>query len=65
MHLARAEFREVIRQVLARVPDYQIVDATLERYHIEPQISGWIGIKGTFTPGARILPSHSKSESER
>lgn len=55
MHLARAEFREVIRQVLTRLPDYQIDESALERYHIESQISGWVSIKGTFTPGTRLL----------
>jgi cytochrome P450 len=61
MHLARAEFREVIRQILARTPDYRIDETALERYHIEFQISGWISVTGTFTPGKRILPADSNT----
>jgi cytochrome P450 len=65
MHLARAEFREVIRQVLERMPDYTIEESQLERYHIESQISGWIGIKAAFPPGPRRLTNDDPWEVAR
>jgi cytochrome P450 len=53
-HLARAQFKEIIRQVLTRMPDY-VVDATkVVEYPNWSVIGGWSKIPASFTPGARL-----------
>lgn len=52
-HLARIEFAEVITQVLARLPDFEIdVDSVVE-YPNWASIGGWAELPATFTPGPR------------
>lgn len=52
-HLARIEFAEVITQVLARLPDFEIdVDSVVE-YPNWASIGGWAELPATFTPGLR------------
>ena len=52
-HLARAMFREMIAQVLDRLPDYQVDLAGLVPYESRGNQAGWDAIPVTFTPGTR------------
>ena len=56
-HLARAQFKEIIRQVLARMPDYVVDEASIVEYPNWGVIGGWAKIPATFTPGRRRLPT--------
>jgi cytochrome P450/ferredoxin-NADP reductase len=61
-HLARAMFREMMTQILTRLPDYQIGEAGLEAYPTSGNQAGWDHIPATFTPGV-VLGSTSRSGS--
>jgi cytochrome P450 len=53
-HLARAEFTEMITQILERMPDYSIVEEGLAEYPFGLSgIGGWARIPAVFTPGNR------------
>ncbi|MFI0354438.1 cytochrome P450 [Actinomadura sp. 9N407] len=52
-HLARAMFREMITQVLTRLPDFQVVEDGLVGYPSSGNQKGWDAIPATFTPGPR------------
>jgi len=52
-HLARAEFKEMLTQVLQRLPDYRIVEDGLREYPHWYAMGGWSTVPITFTPGAR------------
>jgi cytochrome P450 len=52
-HLARAQFKEMVRQVLARMPDYEIDEAGVVEYPNWSTIGGWARIPAAFTPGPR------------
>jgi cytochrome P450 len=54
-HLARAEFKEIVRQVLTRMPDYQVDLDAVEEYPNWAVIGGWACIPATFTPGRPLL----------
>ncbi len=54
-HLARAQFKEIIRQVLLRMPDYQVDQDQVVEYPNWSGIGGWARIPATFSPGRRIL----------
>ncbi|MET8877940.1 cytochrome P450 [Nocardia sp. NPDC004604] len=53
-HIARMDFEVVIGEVLARMPDYQIVEGAAEKYPTVGQIHGYMQMPVRFTPGARI-----------
>ena len=53
-HIARAEITAMVRQVLTRIPDFEIDDATAERYTTIGIVNGWITMPATFTPGERL-----------
>jgi cytochrome P450 len=55
-HLGRAMARELIRQVITRMPDYEVDLAALEAYPSQGVNSGWQRIPTRFTPGRRIGP---------
>ena len=55
-HLARAQFKEMLRQVLERMPDYTVRDADVVEYTNWSAIGGWARLPATFTPGRRIGP---------
>jgi cytochrome P450 len=57
MHLARAEFIHVMKEVLARLPDYSLLEDELVDYARQGTMTGWITAPATFTPGARKLPA--------
>jgi cytochrome P450 len=53
MHLAKIEFREMVRQVLERMPDYRIDEAAVASYPSQSSIVGTVAMPATFTPGPR------------
>ncbi|WP_433413527.1 cytochrome P450/oxidoreductase [Microtetraspora malaysiensis] len=53
-HLARAMFREMIIQVLTRLPDFTVLEEGLIAYPTRGNQSGWDAIPAVFTPGARL-----------
>ncbi len=58
-HLARAMFREMMTQVLQRLPDYQVVTDGLVGYPTRGNQSGWDAIPALFTPGPRAAGGSS------
>ncbi|MFD4947646.1 cytochrome P450 [Streptomyces sp. NPDC058239] len=53
-HIARMDFEVVVGQVLARMPDYRIVEGAADRYPTVGQIHGYLQMPVRFTPGERI-----------
>ncbi len=51
---ARMMFETMIREVLTRMPDYQIDEALLKGYPSIGVVNGWISIPATFTPGPKV-----------
>ena len=54
-HLARAQFKEIMRQVLTRMPDYELDLEQVAEYPNWSSIGGWAKIPATFTPGRRVV----------
>lgn len=54
-HVARTMFKEMLTQVLERIPDYRIVEDELEEYPNWTALGGWSRAPITFTPGTRRL----------
>jgi cytochrome P450 len=52
-HLARLQFKEILTQVLQRLPDYRIVEERLVQYPSWVSLGGWTSCPAVFTPGAR------------
>jgi cytochrome P450 len=52
-HLARLMFQEMVRQVLTRMPDYEIDEERLLPYPDRGATTGWACLPARFTPGAR------------
>lgn len=52
-HLARAMFREMITQVLTRLPDFRVLEDGLAGYPTSGNQKGWDAIPAVFTPGPR------------
>lgn len=55
-HLGKRMAKEMLLQVLERMPDYVVDLDALERYPRQGVNKGWQRIPVTFTPGARRLP---------
>jgi cytochrome P450 len=53
-HLGRAMAREIIGQVVTRMPDYAVDVSALESYPSQGVNSGWQRIPTRFTPGPRL-----------
>jgi cytochrome P450 len=53
-HLARITFTETMREVLARIPDYRILDDEIVEYPNWFMIGGWAKLPAVFTPGPRL-----------
>ncbi|HET6665271.1 MAG TPA: cytochrome P450 [Acidimicrobiales bacterium] len=51
MHMARTMFQVLVRQVLDRMPDYEIDRAATRFYQGNPQLNGAVRMPATFTPG--------------
>ncbi len=56
-HLARAMFREMMTQVLTRLPDFRVVEDGLVAYPTRGNQSGFDAIPALFTPGPRLAGS--------
>ena len=52
-HLARAMFREMMTQVLTRLPDYQLLADGAVPYPTQGNQTGWDALPAVFTPGTR------------
>ncbi|TDB94690.1 cytochrome P450 [Actinomadura sp. 7K534] len=52
-HLARAMFREMMTQVLTRLPDFRVLEDGLVGYPTNGNQKGWDAIPAVFTPGPR------------
>lgn len=51
MHMARTMFKVLLREVLARIPDYQVDRETTRFYAGNPELNGVVRMPATFTPG--------------
>ncbi len=56
-HLARAQFFEIMSQVLDRLPDYSVDAEGIVEYPNWASIGGWAAIPARFTPGRRRSPA--------
>jgi cytochrome P450 len=56
MHLARTMFQVLVRQVLDRMPDYEIDRAATRFYQGNPQLNGAVRMPASFTPGPMVGP---------
>jgi cytochrome P450 len=56
MHMARTMFQVLVRQVLQRMPDYEIDRAATRFYQGNPQLNGAVRMPATFTPGPTVGP---------
>jgi len=54
-HVARLMFKEMLTQVLQRMPDYQLVEEGVKEYPNWTALGGWSALPATFTPGTRRL----------
>lgn len=54
-HIGRAMFKEMLTQVLARMPDYRVIEEELEEYPNCAALGGWSRAPIAFTPGNRLL----------
>ncbi len=52
LHMARALFQIMMREVLSRIPDYQIDTEATRFYQGNPELTGVVTMPTTFTPGA-------------
>jgi cytochrome P450 len=62
-HLGRAMAKELISQIVTRMPDYVVDESALEPYPHQGTNNGWQRIPATFTPGPRILQGSAEPES--
>ncbi|HYZ99492.1 MAG TPA: cytochrome P450 [Acidimicrobiales bacterium] len=53
MHMARTLFQVLVREVLTRIPDYEIDRAATQFYEGNPELNGIVRMPATFTPGVR------------
>jgi cytochrome P450 len=56
MHVARSTFQILLREVLDRIPDYE-VSAPVHAYEGNPTLNGLVSLPVRFTPGPRLGPS--------
>jgi cytochrome P450 len=56
MHMARTMFQVLVRQVLDRMPDYEIDRSATRFYEGNPQLNGAVRMPATFTPGPVVGP---------
>jgi cytochrome P450 len=55
MHLARLEFKVMLRRLLERIPDYHIDETRVSGYTNQSSMAGWTTMPATFTPAPRAL----------
>jgi cytochrome P450 len=56
MHMARTLFQVLVRQVLTRIPDYQVDREATRFYAGNPELNGVVRMPATFTPGPAVGP---------
>ncbi len=56
MHLARALFRIMFREVLERIPDYRVDRHATTFYQRDPSLAGVATMPATFTPASTAGP---------
>lgn len=54
LHVARALFDVMMREVLGRIPDYEIDRAATQFYQGNPELYGVVTMPATFTPGEPV-----------
>jgi cytochrome P450 len=54
MHIARALFEVMMREVLTRIPDYVVDREATEFYKGNPELTGVVTMPVTFTPGRSV-----------
>jgi cytochrome P450 len=52
-HLARLMFQEMMRQILRRMPDYELDEARIAPYPDRGIFEGWSALPAWFSPGIR------------
>ncbi|HEY3140656.1 MAG TPA: cytochrome P450 [Acidimicrobiales bacterium] len=57
LHMARTLFQVLIRQVLARIPDYEVDREATRFYQGNPELAGIVQMPARFTPGPIAGPS--------
>jgi cytochrome P450 len=57
MHMARTMFQVLVREVLARIPDYEVDRGATRFYDGNPELNGVVRMPATFTPGPRLGPA--------
>ena len=55
-HLARLEFKTMIRRVMDRLPGFVLDEAGIAEYPNWSMLGGWAAIPVTFAPGTRLAP---------
>jgi cytochrome P450 len=53
-NLARLVFQTVLRQILIRMPDYEVDHQRARKFPVMPGSNGWINVPTRFTPGTRL-----------
>jgi cytochrome P450 len=61
-HLGRAMARELLSQIITRMPDYVVDESALEPYPHQGTNNGWQRIPATYTPGPRLLPDAAEDQ---
>jgi cytochrome P450 len=56
MHMARTMFQVLLREVLSRIPDYEIDRAATQFYDRNPTLHGVVRLPAAFTPGTVVGP---------
>ncbi len=54
MHIARSLFEVMMREVLARIPDYVVDRTATDFYKGNPELTGVVAMPVTFTPGKPV-----------
>ena len=54
MHIARSLFDVMMREVLARIPDYVVDREATDFYKGNPELAGVVAMPVTFTPGKPV-----------
>jgi cytochrome P450 len=57
-HLARAEFKISLGEILRRLPDYQVRREHAKRYPSIGSNNGWMSMPAAFTPGTKLSTGH-------
>lgn len=56
MHIARAMFKIMVREIVTRIPDYVVDESGVVFYRPNPEVVGMVHLPVTFTPGERTGP---------